>query len=87
MKGSRMSDREGYKFMQKCFTCGSAYQFGPGRYDGKHVARYEIDVCKSCYEGNWDGWRPDLGEKIIAHLKKNELPVPPMNAEGFLPRD
>ncbi|MDR5653910.1 hypothetical protein [Ruixingdingia sedimenti] len=82
-----MADRDGYKFMQTCFTCGSGYQFGPGRYDGKHIARYGIDVCRSCYEGNWDGWAPHYGEKIIVHLNMKDLPIPAVNASGFLPRD
>ena len=87
MKGASVADREGYRSMQKCFTCGTQYQFGSGRYDGKHIARYGIDVCRICYDANWDGWAPHYGEKIIAHLKIVNRPIPGMNADGFLPRD
>ena len=44
------------RLMEYCVTCGKTFQFGPGVYDGKHIARYQAMVCRTCYEGNWDGW-------------------------------
>ena len=73
--------------MYQCFCCESGFQFGPHTYNGKHVAAYEMTVCLSCYEGNWDGWGPAVEAKIIASLKSQGLPVPARNAAGWLPRD
>lgn len=70
-----------------CFMCGRQFQMGPHRYDGTFISRYQISVCRACYESNWDGWAPHWGEHIVAHLKKNKLPIPERNARGWLPRD
>lgn len=76
-----------FKHMQRCDLCGSEYQFGPHTYDGKYIERYQLGVCRPCYEGNWDGWAPDYEEKILNHLKNKGLPVPERNSKGWLPRD
>jgi hypothetical protein len=75
------------KFMFKCATCGQEYQMGPHQYDGKHVSLYQITVCTTCYEGNWDGWAPHYEERLIAHLKDKGLPIPRRNDKGWLPRE
>lgn len=71
----------------QCFTCGNKFQFQEHVYDGKYIASYDIEVCMSCWNSNWDGWAPHYGDKIILHLKKNGRLIPQMNAKGFLPRD
>lgn len=75
------------KFMYKCFMCGSDFQFGPHRYKGKEIHKYNISVCNICYDMNWDGWAPEYTEKLVEHLKKEGLPIPERNPEGWLPRD
>jgi hypothetical protein len=76
------------KFMYQCFMCGEEYQFGPHRYEGKNIPRYNIGVCNICYEANWDGWAPpEYENKLIAHLKKEGIPIPERNEKGWLPRD
>ena len=67
--------------------CGRQFQMGPHRYDGKFISRYQISVCRACYEGNWDGWAPHWEQHLVAHLKKNKLQIPEPNAKGWLPRD
>jgi len=74
------------KIMQRCFMCGSEYQFGPHRYDGKYISRYQISVCRSCYDSNWDGWA-HYEPRLVAHLKANNLPIPARNEKGWLPRE
>jgi hypothetical protein len=75
------------KFMCQCFICGGDFQFGPHRYEGRKIPRYNINVCNNCYEANWDGWAPHYEKKLVAHLRKEDLPIPERNAEGWLPRD
>lgn len=76
-----------HKAMMRCFICDSEYQFGPHLYKGKYISRYKINVCKICYQGNWDGWGPDCEDRLIAHLKKEGIPIPERNTEGWLPRN
>ncbi|MDO8734798.1 MAG: hypothetical protein Q7K21_06535 [Elusimicrobiota bacterium] len=75
------------KFMYQCFMCGRKYQFGPHKYDGKHIPQYKIDVCLSCYKNNWDGWAPHYEKKLISHLEEKRLPIPKRNKEGWFPRE
>jgi hypothetical protein len=75
------------KFMQKCETCGHEFQFGPNLYDGKHIPRYNITVCMTCWKSNWDGWAPRLELQVTAKFVEKGLPIPERNAEGLLPRD
>jgi hypothetical protein len=76
-----------FKFMVRCFMCGSEFQMGPHRYDGKHIPRYKIDVCRACYDGNWDGWAPHCEERLIEHLEKEGISIPKRNKRGWIPRD
>jgi len=75
------------KFMYRCDLCGSEFQMGAHRYDGKRVPRYDIVVCMSCYKANWDGWNPGYEEFLVSHLKEKALPIPVKNAKGLFPRD
>lgn len=73
------------KKTHQCFTCGQMFQHEEHIY-GKYIARYDIEVCMSCFNSNWDGWPGQRAKQIIKHLKEKGLPVPPMNAKGWLPR-
>jgi len=76
------------KFMFKCDVCGSSYQHGPHRYEGHSLKLYgNIFACDPCWQGNHDGWAPHYEKVLLAHLERQDLPVPPRNVKGFLPRD
>ena len=74
-------------FEATCFMCGKRWQFGPHRYPGKHIARYQITVCEGCYAGNWDGWNPRCEARLLSHLAENGIPVPLRNEAGWFPRE
>ena len=76
-----------FKHTEKCFCCGTEFQFGPHIYDGKHIPGYGITVCRACYEGNWDGWAPHYEVLVLAHLKNKGIEPPARNSKGWLPRD
>lgn len=76
-----------YKHMIPCFTCGRQFQFGPHLYAGTFIRRYQVCVCKACYDSNWDGWAPHYEQLLIAHLEEKGLPMPERNAKGRLPRE
>ena len=75
------------KVMIRCFMCDSEYQMGPHRDDGKYIPQYKINVCRICYDGNWDGWAPHYEDRLMEQLKKEDIPVPERNSKGWLPRD
>ncbi len=51
--------------MYNCAICGKAFQFGPGRYDGRFLTLYaRLPCCNSCWRANHDGWVPHLGLKL-----------------------
>jgi hypothetical protein len=75
------------KFMCNCGICGSVFQFGPHIYNGKHIAGYQLTVCNSCWQGNWDGWNPTSEKTLIAHLNSKGIPLPQRNAKDRLPRE
>lgn len=75
------------KFMYDCGICGLEFQFGPHIYNGKHIASYQLTVCKGCWDGNWDGWGNTAEEKLIAHLKEKGISIPKRNEKGWLPRE
>lgn len=75
------------KFMRTCKLCQNQYQYGPHIYDGIYIKCYDIHVCLTCYKSNRDGWNHDAALKLIAHLKKNGLPIPDTNDKGWLPRE
>ena len=70
-----------------CDLCGSPFEHGVNRYDGREVPRYQIIVCHACYTSNRAGWSAEHEAKILVHLRSRGQPVPLRNAKGFLPRD
>lgn len=75
------------KFMIQCEMCGSTFQFGPHLYDGKHIARYQITVCRACWESNWDGWAPHFEKQLETLLNQKNIPIPEKNSKGWYPRE
>ncbi len=73
--------------MHPCFMCGSQFQMGEHIYDGKYIRRYDITVCMTCWDGNWDGWAPHYETRLIAHLENEGIPIPERNEKGWLPRE
>jgi len=76
-----------FKFMLTCPICHIPFQFGAHRYDGKHLPRYDMTVCLTCYSANWDGWAPHFEQTIEEHLAAKKLPLPDRNSKGWYPRD
>lgn len=78
-----------HKMMYRCPLCGNQFQINAhvDVDDGKYIPRYDITVCRTCWNSNWDGWAPHYEETLIAHLKKKGLPVPERNEKGWLPRE
>jgi len=70
----------------KCDLCDRLFLFGPGRYKGKYIQRYEMTLCNSCFKRNWDGFAPGLEVQFIAHMKSKGIALPERNDNGWYPR-
>ena len=75
------------KFMFNCQLCGASFQFGPHNHNGKHIARYQLTVCSTCWAGNHDGWAPSFEPKFLEHLKTKGIAAPERNSDGWYPRE
>ncbi|OYQ37024.1 hypothetical protein CHU93_00700 [Sandarakinorhabdus cyanobacteriorum] len=82
-----MAAGDEYQVKQSCFCCGASFAFGMNAYHGRHISRYRITVCDTCYMANWDGWAPHLEQKIVAHAQAKGIELPHRNSKGWLPRD
>ncbi|WP_432735716.1 hypothetical protein [Maridesulfovibrio sp. FT414] len=75
------------KFMFKCPVCGNEYQHGPQIYEGRTCSGYDIEVCETCYDCNWDSWNSEAEETLLAILEEKGTEPPERNDKGFLPRN
>ena len=50
------------------------------------IKRYDIEVCRNCWEDNWNGWPKEHEARITEHLRHKGLPVPVRNVFGLFPR-
>jgi len=66
--------------------CGAAFEHGPHVYQGREIKRYKLLVCDACHKGNAGGWDRAMEQKLLAHLRANNLAVPERNAKGLIPR-
>lgn len=51
-------------------------------HEGQYIKSWDILVCRTCYDANWDGLNPHAVAKLIAYLKEHSLPIPPPDANG-----
>ncbi len=75
---------------EQCFfylICNNEIKIGPPVKEGEYISRYQITVCRSCYESNWDGWELGREKILLKHLEDNDIPIPNRDTEGWLPRD
>ena len=70
-----------------CEICGSKFILGPHIYDGRYLPKYGITVCMRCFFANGGGWAPHLEPAVTASLRQRNLPIPPWNESGLLPRE
>jgi|GEM_PF-869170 len=66
-----------------CFFCGQEFSFGPHRYDGKPIKKYNLISCNICLSTNSDGVGPAYEEKLIKHLETEGLTIPDRNGKGL----
>ena len=74
------------RFLRHCDLCGSAFQFGMHIYNGQYIARYELMLCRICYEFNHDGFSPNWDQKLLDRAKVRGFSLPEKNANGYYPR-
>lgn len=73
------------KVMVRCDLCNMSFQFGPHRYDGKHLSQYKMSVCNNCLRAHRDGVGPSHEDKFEKHLQENKIQLPERNTKGWYP--
>src|SRR4051812_18820770 len=58
------------KFMFECPMCGNEYRDGPHVYDGRNIGPWQIRICRTCHNMNWDGIVESHQPRLMAHLTK-----------------
>ena len=69
------------KQFEACFLCRQAFEFGSRAYEGRSIPAWEMIVCTSWYESNWDGIVPEVFPHLIPYLKSRRVEVT-LNARG-----
>ncbi len=74
-------------YMERCDICGNEFQFSDHQYDGRKCQGYNMMACRSCYDGNHDGWAPHYEDRILKHLEDHGIEEPERLDNGLLPRE
>jgi hypothetical protein len=74
-RGARLEKLEAW------FLCRQAFEFGSRAYEGRRIPAWEMMVCTSCYESNWDGIVPEAFPHLIPYLKSRGVEIK-LNARG-----
>lgn len=75
-----------FRNTEQCEFCGRGFQYGLHAYHGKFLTHYRLSLCRTCYEGNWDGIAPLYEQKFERHLEAHKIPKPNRNAKDLYPR-
>lgn len=70
-----------------CDICGVRCKAGAGVHGYQRIAGYDLTVCKSCFQGSYDGWERTREEAFEYHLELKAIPLPARNAQGLYPRE
>jgi len=70
----------------RCPLCEQIYHDRHHHHPGKRSELFQITVCPTCWEGNYDGWNPRLEPKLLEHAREIGLTIPGRLSNGLLPR-
>ena len=65
------------------FLCDRPFQFGDHVYDGRHIRQWDIQLCRFCVAGNWDGIVLETHPRLAEHLRERQIPFQ-LNDKGWL---
>jgi hypothetical protein len=66
-----------------CIVCEQPRIFGPHRYDAHRVRGWDVMICNSCRNGNWDGIVPN--DALLERLKAAGVTKIQYNEKGWIP--
>jgi len=82
-KSLRKSQNLASRFTIPCFLCGNHFQFGPHAYHGRRIPDWDIMVCNTCYNANWDGIVPNSYPRLMPYLESLGFNVQ-LNKKGWI---
>jgi hypothetical protein len=67
--------------MTMCFLCGRQLLGRAHHHDGQYIAKWNVDVCESCFEVNYQGIALSMHPRLAAHLDQLGVKVE-LNSAG-----
>jgi hypothetical protein len=74
---------DSFKVMIPCDLCRREFQFGPHRYAGRKVVSWDIMICETCDNMNWDGIDPHRHPELMRRLRAEGVPLRELRG-GFI---
>jgi hypothetical protein len=82
---SHLDDPVDPVYSANCYLCSRDFHFGNGRYYGRWISKWEISICQTCLNGNWDGIvLAGPHSKLRKHLEQKGIEIT-LNENGWLP--
>jgi hypothetical protein len=72
-----------FRRMEKCFFCGSEFQFSEHIYAGKAFREWDVSLCDYCYNASSDGVGPVHEGLLLHHLAAQGI-EPQRNEKGWI---
>ncbi len=74
---------DSFMVMIPCDLCGREFQSGPHRYAGRKVVSWDIMICETCDNMNWDGIDPRRHPELMRRLRAEGAPMRELRG-GFI---
>lgn len=67
-----------------CFFCGELLDLGRDRASGQRIHQFQLFICHECLAANFEGVCSWHEIRLLEHLKRNGLAMPPRNKNGLI---
>lgn len=66
-----------------CFLCEQGFAYGQGRYDGRAIPAWGVNICRQCEAMNHDGLVPHHHPRLLVHFEGQGI-TPRRTEDGFI---
>jgi hypothetical protein len=70
-------------FYCDCFLCKRSFKIGPHLYEGKRIPSWNIMICDTCRDSNWDGIVPNSHKDLVEYLEVQGIEIH-LNEKGWI---
>ena len=76
--------KESYQHKELCLLCGNHFPFGNHSYRGRKIQGWDLMLCTTCIDGNWDGIVPSSATHLLKFLQNKGIEVQ-YDINGYIP--